>query len=390
MLIGGGLNLEVDWDGKQLTGAALRSGRPLHASRVLEGGPAQRAIGLVPRLFALCGRSQTVAAAAALEAAAGERAGEGIVRAREAMLSAECAHEHLWRLLLDLPLLLGWPARPEGFAGMRQRIESAQRSAGSEAAWWKAAGSFPEPQAWRRLAGELADFLGSEVLGVDAERFLRFSADGELGRWREAGNGVAAGLLRALWDLPAGACEVALLRLPDEEALAGEFASAIAASEGFAAAPVREGAPAQTGALAREASRPLVADALGARGSTVAVRVLARLAELAGLPARMRALCAGEPVPPWMRCVAPHEGCGMAAVETARGVLMHRVDLEDGRVSRYRIVAPTEWNFHPQGAFVRGLAGTPASDTGEAHRAAALLAHALDPCVACEIRVRHA
>ncbi|HCX34082.1 MAG TPA: hypothetical protein DHV08_11360, partial [Rhodocyclaceae bacterium] len=84
------------------------------------------------------------------------------------------------------------------------------------------------------------------------------------------------------------------------------------------------------------------------------------------------------------------EGCGMAAVETARGVLMHRVDLEDGRVSRYRIVAPTEWNFHPQGAFVRGLAGTPASDTGEAHRAAALLAHALDPCVACEIRVRHA
>ena len=59
-------------------------------------------------------------------------------------------------------------------------------------------------------------------------------------------------------------------------------------------------------------------------------------------------------------------------------------------LARYRIVAPTEWNFHPRGAFSRGLAGIPARNEEEVRRAAALLAHALDPCVAYDLRVKHA
>jgi Ni,Fe-hydrogenase I large subunit len=83
-------------------------------------------------------------------------------------------------------------------------------------------------------------------------------------------------------------------------------------------------------------------------------------------------------------------GAGLAAVETARGVLIHWALMDGGQVARYRIVAPTEWNFHPQGAFVRGLAGIPARDEDEVRQAAALLAHALDPCVAYDLKVKHA
>ena len=35
--------------------------------------------------------------------------------------------------------------------------------------------------------------------------------------------------------------------------------------------------------------------------------------------------------------------------------LLHLMQVKDGRVGRYVIVAPTEWNFHPQGAFVGEL-----------------------------------
>ncbi len=66
----------------------------------------------------------------------------------------------------------------------------------------------------------------------------------------------------------------------------------------------------------------------------------------------------------------------------ARGLLLHWVALEpDGSVADYRVLAPTEWNFHPGGALARTLAALPA-DAGDAART---LAAAFDPCVACTL-----
>jgi coenzyme F420-reducing hydrogenase alpha subunit len=79
------------------------------------------------------------------------------------------------------------------------------------------------------------------------------------------------------------------------------------------------------------------------------------------------------------------EGEGLAQVEAARGVLVHWLRLEGGSVAGHRILAPTEWNFHPQGALAQGLAGLPAG-SGLAGLAR-LLVDAVDPCVACHVEV---
>ena len=80
----------------------------------------------------------------------------------------------------------------------------------------------------------------------------------------------------------------------------------------------------------------------------------------------------------------------LGAVETARGLLLHRVRLVDGRVAHYQIVAPTEWNFHPDGALVRGLRTMVADDDETLEQRARLAVQALDPCVAFRIEVGHA
>jgi Ni,Fe-hydrogenase I large subunit len=77
-------------------------------------------------------------------------------------------------------------------------------------------------------------------------------------------------------------------------------------------------------------------------------------------------------------------------VETARGLLVHRVRIAEGRVADYRIVAPTEWNFHPQGALARGLVGMGAGNAIALKRQALLAVQALDPCVACSVEIAHA
>lgn len=80
-------------------------------------------------------------------------------------------------------------------------------------------------------------------------------------------------------------------------------------------------------------------------------------------------------------------GTGLAQVQAARGLLVHRLTLEQGRLADYRILAPTEWNFHPQGAAALGLATLPAADEPTLRRLAGLFITALDPCVAYDISI---
>ena len=158
---------------------------------------------------------------------------------------------------------------------------------------------------------------------------------------------------------------------------------------GYCAQPWWLDGPAETGALARVGVEPMVAGWLGQRGRGAGARLLARLAELALLPGW---LAGGGPevVRAWRR----GDNTGLAGVETARGLLLHAVRLEGGLVADYRILAPTEWNFHPQGPLHQGLRGLGPGPKPDAERdleaRARLIAQSLDPCVALSLDLTHA
>ena len=95
---------------------------------------------------------------------------------------------------------------------------------------------------------------------------------------------------------------------------------------------------------------------------------------------------AERPDPPLPEASLP-DGVGLAQVQAARGLLVHRVAIQAGRVADYRILAPTEWNFHPQGAAALGLATLPDADDETLQRIGGLFVTALDPCVAYDLRI---
>jgi coenzyme F420-reducing hydrogenase alpha subunit len=137
-------------------------------------------------------------------------------------------------------------------------------------------------------------------------------------------------------------------------------------------------------------SHPLVAAVLARYGNAVATRMVARLAELALVVGRLADSVADHDGERWVDAfpLGDHEGLGV--VQTARGLLLHRAQVAEDRVTGYQIVAPTEWNFHPDGALVRGFEGVEATDEAELARDARLAVQALDPCVACRVEVAHA
>ncbi len=385
MNLEGRLRLSIQLDAGKIVAASVLSERPVYAGRVLEGRPPAWALATIALLFSLCGKAQTVALAEALDAASRREADPAVRSQRQLLVEAEAAREHLWRLAVDVPRHLGTAPQPGKLTALRRLFDQVAAAGGPSEAWWDLALTTSRASAWQELADALDAFLAEAVFGEPPARWSNDRDSGGFEAWLAQAPAQLARNLTEVLRRDFGDCAVSLLALPEALSAVPDLAR----DRTFAKTPSSRGEPAETGALARQRDAPLLRGWLAQHGRGPAARLLARLVELAQAPARLRHLAAGTLDPARMQAVTIGEG-GAALVETARGVLMHYVRLNGDELAQLRIVAPTEWNFHPQGAWVRGLLGEPAPDPASAHQKAALLAHALDPCVAWELAVHHA
>jgi len=358
----GRVDVRLGWDGERITAVDLSSSRPVGTSRVLIGRDAGEALELVPRLFSLCGRAQAQAARAAVDAARGVAVGDATVATRH--IAAEGLVDGLWRLLHDLPRLLDEVPLLAPLATLRQAL--ATPGSHYEALLVAADDLFATVLFGRGgLPGNLDGYREWLAEGVTpmAGWLARIDADG-LGEW--------------------GRCSTPLM---PAEPLADDLASLagrLVSEPGFAMRPDWSGRPVETGALAAQQHQPLVRQLRQGDGHSLATRLAARLAEIerfAGVlhGAQAASLCGGLPL---------DGGSGLGWAWTARGLLLHVVALDgDEKIVDYRILAPTEWNFHPAGALVRGLEAQPERNEVRLRRGVALAVLALDPCVGHAIEV---
>ncbi len=376
MSIEGDLVVRLDCDRGAVRRVTVRSTRPFAASRVLRGRTPDDAVAMVPHLYSVCGRAQEAAAAGALAAARGADEAPQVHARHERGVLLETIEEYLRRILVDWPEAMGHPATTEPVAAARRAIATARSDDREQTA----------------LARELREIAARHVYGVAPDAWLALAEGAAVDAWAERAQTLPARMFAELlrsWP-SLGHSDVPLMPAPRREALLAAVLPAMCTVPGFEGAPVWAGAPVETGALARMHAHPLVR-ALSARcGNAVPTRMAARLTELAVLLGQLAAAHEEVSVAPRIHAFPLAAGEGLAAVQTARGLLLHRARVAEGRVATYQIVAPTEWNFHPEGPLARGLAGMTAKDDAALVRGARLTVQALDPCVACAIEVAHA
>ena len=160
-------------------------------------------------------------------------------------------------------------------------------------------------------------------------------------------------------------------------------------------APRLDGAVAEVGALARQmvAANPLARDLVAQSGGAVRDRVVMRMVELARLVIAMegwvRALRPGEPFCTEMP--QPRNGSGLGLTEAARGALSHWLDVENGVIRAYQIIAPTTWNFSPRdsagipGPLEQALVSTPVQPGETTPVAVQHVVRSFDPCMVCTV-----
>jgi hydrogenase large subunit len=160
-------------------------------------------------------------------------------------------------------------------------------------------------------------------------------------------------------------------------------------------APRLAGAVAEVGALARQVvdAHPLIVDLVARGGGNARTRIIARMLEVARIVPLMES---------WVRAIRPREPfCAHAAmpdegeceglVEAARGALGHWMEVRDGRIANYQIVAPTTWNFSPRdqsgipGACEQALLDAPVRDGEIEPVAVQHIVRSFDPCMVCTV-----
>lgn len=339
----------------------VRVDRPAAAARrLLLGKTPAEALKLVPLLFAVCGAAQSAAAATACEQAMGLALDPARLSVRNRLAAAEALLAHGRFFALDWPQVAGEAPQVEAFVRLRKALT---------------------PIAAILDPARAAFIPGAEAARVDAAalRAAAMNAAEAMRELTQTARTPANDFPLSVIPAKAGihlfrnvADEVDLrLRGGDDKKVAAWFAERLAADAGFAERPDIDGVPALNlpGNLPGEAPPMLSAEALLASRTAAALRT-----------AEMLASDNADDMPP---PVAAHEGCGLA--RTARGLLAHWVRLERGRIADWRAVAPTEWNFHPQGALAQALTGLPVGPQLKA--AAERLVCALDPCVPWRVEI---
>lgn len=357
------------------------STRKVQACRILEGRELNDAVDCVPRLFSVCRTAQLLAAQTACEQAVGYIPSSGVRALRNVRLLAETLREHCRTVMVEWPAILDETPRAVDFISVQQALQDLQRHLTPE----PAIGATLEA-AVTRLRKAVHEPLAMEVFPLADEVGLR--------AWAEAGRSPAARLFR--WALETG---IADFGRSDVEVLPvlgpSDLSAVLSADEDgeFIARPSWQGRVYETGPLARMRDYPLVAELFERYGNGLLTRLAGRFVELLELPEHIMPELRNLPgtlqgMEPSALDMADGTGVGLAVVEAARGRLVHRVEAVAGKVARYQILAPTEWNFHPDGALVRGLLGARVEDAAIFRRHASLLVAALDPCVAYEVKVQ--
>jgi hypothetical protein len=372
--IEGNLCIQIKIDAGVVSKAEVRSHRPLNS-------------GALPRIFSLCGVAQTAAGLAAVEHALGVSLAPSQATARHMLVAAEALEQTVWRITVDWPTCLGLQPDVAGIRDLRRLLHGLGAHMFNTTPWNRIGGSHlaPNPIELVKTIDAVAQQAAWILFGDVAPQLEDHrSFDRWLGRLHRPGPSALDYVLdQGLAEF--GNSQVDLLpTAPDTGFFAQQLANDVDRS--FCTHPHYHGSISETGALSRLVGHPLVSELRDRHGNGLLTRLAARLVETNELICRMRSWV--DKLSADMGTAANDgSGQGISVIDTARGALVHWVEVADNMVNRYRILAPTEWNFHPRGPLIQGLQGADAC-VGEAlDKNTGLLISALDPCVGYELNI---
>lgn len=357
----GAIRIDVTISNGQICAAELSANRPQGLAQMFAGRSPEEAPRLAAQIFSLCGFSQSAAAKLALGQATGKPLGQKDRTNLAAGVLAERVFETLRALVMQWPTAVGARYAPSLGPALREALAASQAIISAA-------------RAGREICADPVADLGrvARSLGAHAQ-------DSEC-----AGDTLCAAIAAELGEVDAFLRQTADCLTPQDDAA---VVAHLRGNEVYSARPWLRGRVIETGAFARLAYH------LPESITYLAMRFAARLKDVDDSMKILNAISTGQQpeVADLMNAGELSNHSGYGVIECARGRLYHLAEIgADGRIAQYRILAPTEWNFHPAGPFAAQLLSSRVGDGEAARVKIAQLAALFDPCVAFEINLKEA
>lgn len=368
--------------------AVVGSTRPVLASKVFIGKSPRQALNLVPLMFNICGNAQARTAVSAIGSAIGGEPDPRLELARDMLVLVENAREHLFRIFVDWPRLFDVEIDNRAVHPLGSMIPQFRQALFHEGqAFTLDSRLEPDFKTLGALVEGLEFQLGEYVLLGSTGQWLSMRSNTDLDAWMNDCDSVAAVCTRDIVDQgwsAEGAAHCSDLPRIDPAELAGRLDGDDA--DDFIARPDWRGQQHESTPYSRQASHPLVASLTDEFGPALLPRWMARLVELASIPGQLKAL-----LQQLQQQDAVTRGSstsdGIAITEAARGRLIHRVRIDRDEISTYQILAPTEWNFHPEGLISNALANLKEAESDRLEKLVHLVVNTIDPCVGYDLEI---
>lgn len=367
----------------------ITSSRPLQAQKIFIGKTPEQALAIIPLMYNICATAQARAALKSLQQSLQAEPDPKADIARDILLLVEMAKEHLLRIFID------WPDLLDIVTARKKLTFISQLGTDFKSALFTHGQAFSleskleiNQHKIKKLVANLEQQLSDQVFSLSTRDWLACDNLAAIQQWSQQSDTVASQSLKKILvtnrategvsksrHLPQLHQRQLLKHLNQEDA--GDFI----------AQPQWQGHCYETTALSRQLQHPLIQSLYPEYQNALLTRWLARLVELAKIPqqlARLMEQLNGRNFEPMTKQQGSH---GLAEVESARGRLVHRTEIKQGLITRYQILAPTEWNFHPQGVLAQSLASLKTYNRKELKQLARLIINAIDPCVGYELRI---
>lgn len=390
--IEGKLNIDIYPQRSNGARIELNSSRPLQVTKLFIGKTPEQTLDMLPLLFSICGVAQSHAALSAIEQNLGCSRNKKLDTARNILVLVENTKEHLCRTFLDWPKLFDVDNNVKNMAYLSQMINKFKATLFvSSDAFSLSSQLSPTFKDTNYLIDKLEQYLQDNVFCIPLENWLQVNSSQALSNWAQHCDSIAANSIQYLYQhnwLAAGLSDHQPLPVLDDQFLTEAFDAVNA--EQFIAQPQWQGQCCETTCLTRQYQQALIKALSDEFNNGLMTRWAARLVELAKLPQQLRSHLS--------QLNQAHEydvnientstSFGLSQVEAARGRLIHRVNIEHGLVNHYQILAPTEWNFHPQGLVAKTLDSLIKNNkAAELEKLSHIMINAIDPCVGYQLRI---
>lgn len=369
-------------NGKQIS-AQIESTRPLQAARLFKGKSISQTLTTLPLLFNICSKAQTVTALRAIESATQSPTDEQTESYREALITLENLREQTLRVLMDWSSCIKEEAENQLLAlvtlGINQLMQSLNPS--TVLSYNSKALRFSNQPQWKSFSHTLSQ----AIFASDAQTWLdniflngQLSQD-EIINWASKQHTQTARFIHWLnqkeWK-HAGKSSIGHIPKINDKNLLILLSKD---EQTFTSKPSWNNQCYELSWF----SRKHLSNNDQEIDNGIYTRMVARLKEIADLITRLDHFFIHNIKLETRKSLVS----GIAHSEAARGRLTHYVEVEGDTINKLVILAPTEWNFHPNGVAVDSLNRLQADSSSELRQQAVLLIHAIDPCVGYQLHI---